>query len=374
MGGGGAMAKAIAWDLTDNPNVEQIVLADIQTDKARDLADIIKSNKISIEKIDANDHESMVSIFKEADYVANSAWYELNVPIMKACLEAEISYADLGGLYHVTLEQLELNEQFKRSNLSALLGIGASPGMTNLCVSWAAETFDTIKEVHIRTGTAGGAKGFAYSAKTVIDEVTMEPAVYRDKALDFVEPLSGREKYNLPEPVGEVEGFYSIHSELATLPDFSDKIETVTFRVAFSSRLVNIVDSLLSLKLLSDDSVNINGIDIKAKDFILKYLARLPDPEYTDEYKSFRVQVIGEKNGAVNEYNYETVVSSSPERQLRATSIWTGVPLAVALDLMNRDVITRKGVFPPEKGIPIKPFLEELSKRNIMINENKGKL
>lgn len=369
LGGGGAMAKGIFWDLINNNSVEKVVLADLDIQKADTLAASASSPKVSTTLLDATDHVAMVSAFKEVDAVANSAWYELNVPIMQACLQAGTHYADLGGLYHVTLEQLKLDEEFNRAGLAAILGIGASPGLTNLCIGKAVESLDEIHEVHIRTGAKGGAKGFAYSAKTIIDEVTMRPAVYQKKKLDFIDPLTGREKYVLPEPVGKVEGFYSIHSELATIPYLSDSINTVTFRVAFSPSLVAIVDSLMALRLLSDDSVDINGQPVTAKEFLFKFLSRLPEPEYADEYKSFRVEVIGLKEGKETTCTYETLVESVPSRSLRATSIWTGVPLAIALDLVTKGVITKKGVFAPESGIPAGPFFNELAKRSIVIIE-----
>ena len=369
MGGGGAMAKGALWDLIDNSAVEKVILADIALEKANELAAAVNSPKISTVQLDANDHARIVETFKSVDAVANSTWYEFNLPIMKACLEAGVHYADLGGLYHITLEQLKYDEAFKNAGLTAILGIGASPGLTNLCIAKAAEELEQLREIHIRTGSKGGAKGFAYSAKTVIDEVTMQPVVYQNKKLAFVEPLTGREKYDLIDPVGEVEGFYSIHSELATIPYLSDSIETVTFRVAFSPRLVNIVDSLLALNLLSEDVVEINGQNISSRGFLLKFLSRLPEPEYAEEFKSFRVDVKGLWEGKEAVRVYEVLVKSVPDRRLRATAIWTGVPLAVSLDLIYRGIIKKRGVFAPESGIPVATFFDELAKRNIVITE-----
>lgn len=369
MGGGGAMAKGILWDLVDNSSVEKVILADINLNKAAELAASVNSPKVSVLLVDATDHAGMVKAFKEVDAVANSAWYELNVPIMKACLEAGAHYGDLGGLYHVTLEQLKLDGVFKEANLTAILGMGASPGLTNLCIGKAAGALDKVKEIHIRTGSKGGAKGFAYSAKTILDEVTMRPAVFLNKKLEFLEPLSGREKYSLTEPVGEVEGFYAIHSELATVPYLSESIDTVTFRVAFSPRLVTIVDSLMALRLLSDDTVDFHGTSVSAREFLFRFLATLPEPEYADEFKSFRVEVKGLHQGKATTCTYEILVQSIPERAIRATSIWTGVPLAIALDLVQKGVITTRGAFAPESGIPAGRFFDELAKRNLVITE-----
>src|SRR5437879_12077154 len=52
--------------------------------------------------VDARDSPSLVREMKRWDCVINSSWYDLNVPIMEAAIEAGIHYCDLGGLYHQT--------------------------------------------------------------------------------------------------------------------------------------------------------------------------------------------------------------------------------------------------------------------------------
>ena len=361
------MAKATAWEFVDSELIEEVVLADLDLEKAKYLAVTLNSSKVAVKQVDANDHQGMVREFKSADMVVNSSWYDLNVPIMKACLEAKTHYADLGGLYYKTLEQLKMKNAFREAKITAILGIGASPGLTNICVAQAMSRLDSIEDIHIRTGASGG-QGFAYSAKTVLDEATMSPAVYMGGDLKFLEPLSGREKYVLPDPVGEVEGVYSIHSELATLPYLADTIRNVSFRVAFSPKLLNAIDTLTSLGLLSEEVVEINGVKTTARDFIYKFFALAPVPEYVEEHKSFRVDVVGLKNGDKRYCKYEIIVASDPGRKLKATSIWTGVPPAVAAELLLTGHIPAGGVFSPEELDP-GPFIRELAKRNLVIKE-----
>jgi saccharopine dehydrogenase (NAD+, L-lysine-forming) len=50
-----------------------------------------------------------VKVIKDADVVVNGVQYYFNIDVMKACLKAKVPYIDFGGLYHMTLKQLELN-------------------------------------------------------------------------------------------------------------------------------------------------------------------------------------------------------------------------------------------------------------------------
>jgi lysine 6-dehydrogenase len=57
---------------------------------------------------------------------------------MRGALAAGAHYVDLGGLYHVTRLQLELDGQFRERGQGALLGMGSAPGKTNLLASAAS--------------------------------------------------------------------------------------------------------------------------------------------------------------------------------------------------------------------------------------------
>ncbi len=47
---------------------------------------------------------------------------------MRAALQVGAHYLDLGGLFHVTGEQLELDAEFREAGLLAVLGMGSTPG------------------------------------------------------------------------------------------------------------------------------------------------------------------------------------------------------------------------------------------------------
>ena len=366
LGGCGAMGKAIVKDLLENPEVSSVIVGDIDFVKAKKFAREVDSPKVSVKKVDIEDLDGLVKAMKGSAVVANASWYEFNVEVMKAALQAGCHYVDLGGLYYVTKKQLRLDKPFKKAGLTAILGMGASPGITNVLAGYGASKLDSVDEVHIRTGARGGG-GFAYSAKTILDEVTMNPVVFENGEFREVEPLSGKERYRLPSPVEEVDGFYSIHSELATLPFTMKGVRTVTFRVGFSPALLQKVNVLSEVGLLSENPISIKGLKISPKDFLYRHLATLTAPPSLDEFKSLQVEVIGKKDGETKKLVFETVVKSSEKWGLRATAIWTGVPAAIAAHWLGAGKIPTKGVVPPEVGIEPEGFIAELSKRDIPI-------
>ncbi len=102
---------------------------------------------------------------------------------MRACLAAGCSYLDLGGLYWMTGRQLELADEFERAGLLALLGIGSSPGKTNLMAQRAVEVLDVepgqITDDRHRGGRSRPRAGRdgrlrpPYAIQTLLDELTL---------------------------------------------------------------------------------------------------------------------------------------------------------------------------------------------------------
>jgi len=367
IGGCGAMGKATTRALIEMPIFDEIIIGDLNLAAAQDWTQKLGDKRVRAVRIDVTDAASLNAATKDADIVANLTLYEFNVPIMQACLENRCHYLDLGGLYHVTKKQLALHEKFKAVNRLALLGMGASPGMTNVAAAMGAKQLDQVNDIHIRTGTKGGGKGFGYSAKTVLDECTMNAFVFENGAMQELLPLSGRERYTLPEPVGEVEGFYSIHSELATLPYQYPHIQNVSFRVAFSARLVNMVETLIDLKLTSLEKFSYRGVELAPREFLDAHLMRLPKPEELNEFKAFRVEVAGIKNGEHEMLVYEILVPSKPDWGIKAGAYWTGVPAAVAAELIAEGKYLAAGALAAEAAFAPALVFSKLAKYDLKI-------
>lgn len=368
LGGAGAMGRATSRELAANDTVE-LILADYDIETARELVSELPGDP-EVRKVDVTDRADLLEAVEPSDVVANALPYAYNIDVMEACLTGDTHYLDLGGLFHTTQDQLELDEAFDEADLTAVLGIGASPGLTNVAAAMGRERVDTVREIHIRTGAKGGGEGFAYSAKTILDELTMEPIVYRDGELRHLEPLSGRETYTMPEPIGEVEGFHSIHSELATMPETFPGVKTVDFRVAFSPELVRITDALMQVGLTSEEEFEFKGIKTSPREFLETHLDRQPKPEAVEEWKSFRVDVLGDLDGDPVHYRYETVVESRLEDWgLKATAVWTGIPMGIAAVMIGEGQVLSTGAKPPEELFDPEEFIDSLRDREIIIEE-----
>jgi saccharopine dehydrogenase-like NADP-dependent oxidoreductase len=202
------------------------------------------------EQVDASDASAVAAALDGCAVCVNCVDYRLNPAVMRGALDAGAHYVDLGGLYHVTNLQLELDEEFRDRGLGGLLGMGSAPGKTNLlaraAVSRLGEEPRTMEIWAATRDPAAEGHPFPapYSVRTLLDELSMSPVVVADGQVMEVEPLSGRSTRRLPEPVGPATGIYTLHSELATLPFAYPSLETASFRLCLSPGLL---EKLLAL-------------------------------------------------------------------------------------------------------------------------------
>ena len=139
---------------------------------------------------DARDEGALARVLDDVDVLVNTASYRVNLHAMRACLAAGCAYLDLGGLYWMTGRQLELADEFGRAGLLALLGIGSSPGKTNLMAQRAVEVLGVesgqVEKVDVVAGgrdpVAGedGRLSPPYALQTLLDELTLAPIVLRE--------------------------------------------------------------------------------------------------------------------------------------------------------------------------------------------------
>lgn len=223
LGAGGTIAPAIVRDLSAAPGIDGLTLLDLDGDGARAVAARHGGGIATGAAVDATDRQALTLAIEGHGLLLNAASYRVNLAAMDAALAAGANYLDLGGLYHVTLQQLRLHEAFEASGLVAILGCGAGPGKTNVMAARAARELDSVHTV--RCASAGydadpPAAGLAvpYALQTLIDELTEPPMTVRDGLPTPLEPLAHGGHIVFPPPIGERPTLFTLHSEVATLP------------------------------------------------------------------------------------------------------------------------------------------------------------
>ena len=212
LGAGGTIAPAIVRDLAESEEVTAMRLLDIDLRKAEAVAMEHGGGKAQARQADAT--AGLAEQLEGMEVLVNSAAYRINLAAMRACLDAGCHYMDLGGLYHVTAEQLQLSGEFEQRGKLALLGIGSAPGKTNLLAARAMTELS-----------------FPYALRTLLDEITMPPMALINGRAEEMKPLQEGPRADFGDPIGEAETIFTLHSEVLTFGS-SFGVPNVTFALS----------------------------------------------------------------------------------------------------------------------------------------------
>ena len=367
LGAGGTIAPAIVRDLAESDEAEELVLLDIDEARAQAVADRHGGAKAHAARVDARAdngaENSLASALQDADVLVNSASYRVNLDAMAACLRAGTHYIDLGGLYWMTELQLELDDQFEREGLLALLGMGSAPGKTNLMGRMAtdelsrdpaapereAEEAAGVDSIHV---SAAGRDldppdGFSipYALQTLLDELTMKPVVLRGGSPVQIEPLSEGGLVDFGDPIGEAETINTIHSEMRTFGS-SFGCSEASFRLGLKPELL---ETLRDLTTAPED-------DVKRK----------AEEALPPSASTVSVHLV-EASADGRAVRVRAVTEPMEEWGIGGGVVSTATPVAAAVRLLARGEVSERGVLPPESCIDPAALFAELEPRGCRV-------
>ena len=117
LGAGGTIAPALVRDLAESPEVDGLTLLDMDGARARAVAEAHGGFKATAAAVDASDPQALMLALEGCGLLVNAASYRVNLRAMDASIAAGCGYIDLGGLYHVTAQQLERSDELAERGL-----------------------------------------------------------------------------------------------------------------------------------------------------------------------------------------------------------------------------------------------------------------
>jgi saccharopine dehydrogenase-like NADP-dependent oxidoreductase len=281
---------------------------------------------------------------------------------------------------------LTLHDRFAAAGATAVVGMGASPGTTNVMAALAARELEAVESVEIRLGIADFATHDAalplpYAAPTLLDEFSMPAMVWRGGRWNAVPAMSEQEEIEFPAPVGRVRVGHTLHSEVATLPRYlADRgVESVSFKVGFPPDFMQRMNLLVGLGLTGTEPVDLAGGKVIPRELLLHLLTvgqERPGPEAkVDDAEAIRVRVGGRRAGRSGdpalapgtqrrvEVLAECMVRPHPTWGAGAGPLDTGVPPSIVAQFLTGGVIEQRGVFAPESVVPPEAYFAELARR-----------
>lgn len=365
LGGTGGMGQGVARDLIKQEQIKKVILGDINIDPTRVQEKLRASEKVSLIRIDVNDHQGMVSAIKDVDVVINCAgpFYKTAVAVARAAVEAGVNYIDICDDYEAAeiLFNSDIDEAAKKAGITVLTGMGSDPGTNNVLVKWYADKLDSVDEIYLYwvvsiAELAGAA--WDHSLHMTLGKLPQ----YIDGKLQYVEGGTGEETEKFLEPLGECLISYVGHPQPLTIPRYLKGVKTVVIKGALIPLWVDqLIKEQRTTGLLSKEPIDVKGIKVAPYDLTLKLWDTIPkDKDNGPAASGLKVIVKGKRKGQQVTYTADIVGRMAPG---------TGLPASIAALMMDAGQVTMKGVVAPEGCIDPDMFLAELLKRGAKIHQ-----
>jgi saccharopine dehydrogenase-like NADP-dependent oxidoreductase len=286
---------------------------------------------------------------------------------MHGALRAGIPYADINDEATVLWEIFAsgaMDAEARQRGIPVLVGLGSSPGLTNIWVRYLADQMETVSAVHIAIAMNPQYRNpavFHHRFSTHGRQVL----VFRQGRWQHVPGFSEEEDVSFPEPVGVVRVHLAGHCEPVTLPRFLPGLQTVDMKAGFTVDAVNrVLHDAIRYGLTSHEPIRVGSTDVTPADFTAAFLSS-PAADHLFQcaqptaHIARQVQVKGTRDGKA----YAITMQAVMEAGARVIAM----PLAVAARLLVLGQVPCTGLLSPEALEP-RPFLEMLERWGVRLH------
>jgi len=365
LGGTGGMGQGVARDLIKQEPIKKVILGDINVDPDRVQEMLRASEKVSLRKIDVNDHNGLVRAIRDNDVVINCAgpFYKTAVAVAKAAVEAKVNYIDICDDYEAAeiLFNSDIDRAAKEAGITVLTGMGSDPGTNNVIVKWFANQLDRVDEISlfwvVSIAELSGA-AWDHSLHMTLGKIPQ----YLDGKLEYVEGGTGEEMAEFLEPLGTCQVRYVGHPQPLTIPRYIKGVRNVVIKGALIPSWVDrLIREQRETGFLSKEPVEVKGTKVVPYDLTLRLWGTIPNNRDKGPFSSaLKVIVKGERKGKQVTFTADIAGRMAPG---------TGLPASIAALMMDAGDVTVKGVVAPEGCIDPDKFLAALIQRGARIHQ-----
>lgn len=361
------------------------------------------ATRITTAQVNADNTEEVAALIKsyKPELVMNIALPYQDLAIMDACLACGVNYMDTANYEPENIDepawravydkrckekgfsayfdyswQWAYMEKFKKAGLTALLGSGFDPGVTQAYCAYALKhEFDRIDTIDI-LDCNGGDHGYPFATnfnpEINLREVSAPGSYWEDGRWIEVPAMSIKREYDFEE-VGKKDMYLLHHEEIESLAKNIPGVKRIRFFMTFGQSYLTHMRCLENVGMLSTAPVLYEGREIVPIQFLK---ALLPDPASLGPRTKGKTNIgcifTGTKNGKPKSYYIYNVCDHEEcykEVESQAISYTTGVPAMCGALMLLTGTWKKPGVYTVEEFDP-DPYIEALDKYGLLHRES----
>ena len=379
LGGCGIQGRAALYDLSRNPDVDQITCADIQPDRIHSFH-FLDTAKIQSIGLDANDPNALASkMDNKFDVVLDFLPPQYIRTVADAAIHRGVNLVNTNYAYDI----LDLDSAAKEKGISIIPECGLDPGIDLILYHYSLNFFEKVFKLN---SYCGGIPEKAACNNPLKYKISWNMNAVLKSQIRDARLIADSEHVYIPAEDQHDNAF--IHSiefpELGTLEAIpngnavyyvnllkinNNLTETGRFTLRWPG-WCSFWNPLKKLGFLSDEPIN--GLSEKVSP--LEMVAKLLEPQlqYEDSEKDLCVMVNnveGVRNGKRQILTCSLLIERDLVTGLMAMSMGVAYPACIAAEMIVKGEITKKGVLSPALDVPCDLFMDQLNKRGIKITE-----
>ena len=384
LGGAGFMGAGTARDLLSamSPDVERVIVADAHHDRLAALRRALPDPRLETRVADVADPAALRALLADCDLCINGVptFAGLQMQIFHACLAARRTYVDYGGMGVYTVQQKAEHARWAAAGVTAVIGLGADPGTSNVICRAVADRLETIDRINLywaatRIGPESDVLVPPYNLSTLLAEYANPSQQFIDGRLREVPARSGVETIDLPAPWGRTTFMHSQHSEPLTVPfaqGIAEKgIREFTWKLSLPAREHEAWIGLVKAGFgPADDPVTVRGVPVRPLDVLQavidRNIARHGDRIPAQEGHEIHFAVgHGRRDGRA--CRVECRVIGRPHALYdHYVDAGTSMSMSIGAQQILR-TRARPGVWAPEEYFDVGAYLRELERRHFLV-------
>jgi saccharopine dehydrogenase-like NADP-dependent oxidoreductase len=358
IGGSGSMGRYAMRALQNYSAIEEIIIADINKETAWAFAESL-NQKVSSIQLDVNDTRALKKSMEGINIVVNTCgpYYKFGAPILSAAISSGCDYIDICDDWEPTINMMKLDVKAKSAGVTAIIGLGASPGLTNLMALIAIRELDEVITVYTGWdigGTSLDENAMQQSENAAmmhgVEQMTGQVKVFQDGIFKMVKPL---QKVSVDYPgLTKFKGNIFGHPEAVTFPNYFPTLKN-SINLAHGDHanflILKSIMGLVNLRLLSKKkAANLFSL-LEGKQSTQKKYMDIDRPPVMYGFAN------GFKDGipaSVGVCIPSETKDSDMDEQIKNIGMGeiTGIPLACGIKMLAEGQINEVGVMAPEAG------------------------
>ena len=378
LGGCGVVGSIAVETLASSGVFSEVVIADINIAQANRLVERLGQGNVSASEFDAASPHGIRNAIAGSSVVLNCVgpYYKYGPSILKEVIESKINYVDVCDDLDATEKLLDMDGNARKAGISALIGMGSSPGIANLLVKFCADSLlDQVEVVDIYHAHGGEKVEGPAVVKHRIHSMKMDIPMFLDSKFTTVKLFEDSGKSLEEEVEFQDVGTYSVyaypHPETITLPKFLKGIKRVTnLGLVLPPAYAELIKGMVRLGVTDEEPMEVQGHQLAPLEFAVAFILSqrhrlMQEAGLIEPMGCLKIVVKGNKNGEQSSY----IFSMSSRGQGMGEG--TGVPAALGTMLMATGKVKPEGVNPPEGCVDPLDLLE-LARTKVSLGDKKG--